>query len=124
MTSSHRFAFNFVCDERIPETVITYGQEILQSILLILEFCTDNQVSKLIAINAWYTDERAGTIQIRIIDRKLFMNQDELDSAFEIKSNEHPYGNERLYLVKSMLDIFQSQLMIESGLKTGTIFTF
>ena len=105
-SSGARFNINFVCDERVPRKAITYGQEIKQSVLLILEFCADSKVKKTISINVWHSEQKSSTVQITIKDRKLVMSQQELDSAFNIKSAEHPYGNDRLYLVQAMLDQF------------------
>lgn len=71
---SQQLQFIFKCDEKIPPTVITYGQEIMQSLLLIIEFTIEKVQSKLIAIDVWYTDEKAGAVQIRVHDRKLYMS--------------------------------------------------
>ena len=52
------------------------------------------------------------------------MSQAELDFASEKQSVEHPFGNDRLFIVKTILETFQSHLDIESSFKTGTTFTF
>ena len=67
--------------------------------LLLLEFCTESKVKKTITINVWNSKNKASTVQVSIHDRKLVMSQQELESALKIKSAEHPYGNDRLYLV-------------------------
>ena len=98
-SASTRFNINFVCDDRVPRKAITYGQEIQQTVLLLLEFCTESKVKKTITINVWNSKNKESTVQISIHDRKLVMSQQELESALKIKSAEHPYGNDRLYLV-------------------------
>ena len=37
---------------------------------------------------------------------------------------EHPYGNDRLYLCKTILEAIQSPITIDSTLESGTTFTF
>jgi len=65
-SNSARSNINFVCDDRVPRKAITYGQEIKQTVLLILEFCTDSKVKKTISINVWSSKQKASTVQISI----------------------------------------------------------